>query len=245
MIIPSLDYIKNTVVRLYQGNYHLQTLYKDRIVDKIKQYVDEGAEQIHLVDLGGCKDPLNRKKDIKDIFPENCKTIFQVGGGIRSKKDIQYLLSNGVSKVVLGTIAVTEAEKLKKWLKYFDCEQIILAIDIKINKNNQNQVAINGWKNITNITLEELINFFLPYGLKHVLCTDISRDGTFFGPNFKLYRNLARIFPKISFQASGGISHINDIKKLKKTGIKNIIIGKAFLEKRFTLPEAIKCWRSV
>lgn len=245
MIIPSLDYIKNTVVRLYQGNYHLQTLYKDRIIDKIKQYVDEGAEQIHLVDLGGCDDPVKRKKDIKNILPENCKTTFQVGGGIRSKKDLKYLFENGFSKVVLGTIAVTESEKLKKWLKYFDGEKIILAIDIKINKNNQNQVAIHGWKNITNVTLEELINFFLPYGLRHVLCTDIARDGTFLGPNFKLYRYLVRVFPTISFQASGGISNINDIKKLKKTGIQNIIIGKALLEKRFTLPEAIKCWRSV
>ncbi|AEH39661.1 phosphoribosylformimino-5-aminoimidazole carboxamide ribotide isomerase [Buchnera aphidicola (Cinara tujafilina)] len=244
MIIPSLDYIQDTIVRLYQGNYNQKTLYKYQIIKKIHQYIDEGAKQIHLVDLCGCKNPLDRKKDIKNILSINKKTIFQVGGGIRSTDDLKSLFLNGVSKVVLGTVSIIKPEKLKKWLKFFNSNNIILAIDVKINSNNQNKVAINGWKEITNITLEQLINTFLPYGLKHVLCTDISRDGTFFGPNFHLYDYLVQTFPTISFQASGGISELNDIK-IKKIGVKNIIIGKALLDKKFTLPEAIQCWQSV
>lgn len=245
MIIPSLDYIQDTVVRLYQGNYDQKTLYNYRIIEKVYQYINEGARQIHLVDLSGCKNPLNRKKDIRNIFSINEKIIFQVGGGIRSTEDLKYLFSCGASKVVIGTIAITQTDLMKYWLENFSSKKIVLAVDVQVNKNNHNKVAINGWKNITNITLEKLINIFLPYGLKHVLCTDISRDGTFLGPNFNLYQYLVQAFPSISFQASGGISQLNDIQQLKKIGIKHIIIGKALLDKKFTLPEAIKCWQSV
>lgn len=244
MIIPSLDYIQDNIVRLYQGNYSRKTLYRFSLLEKINQYFDEGATYIHLVDLYSCKNPNNARQNIDNIFSINKKIIFQVGGGIRLFEDIKYLLSCGVSKIVVGTTAIIFPKKFKKWLNYFGGDKIILAVDVQLDQHNNYKVAINGWQKITNVTLEELIKIFLSYGLKNVLCTDISRDGTFLGPNFNLYTSLVKNFPQISFQASGGINSINDIKKLKNIGVSYIIIGKALLEKKFTLPEAIKCWQS-
>lgn len=241
MIIPAIDYINGKIVRLYQGNYNKILYYKNEILYQINKYINSGFSYIHLVDLDGCRNIKKRQMNILknlSIFP---KVNFQVGGGIRTAKDIEYLLTLNVSKVVLGTSAILKKEDFKKWLHIYGSEKIVLALDIRINSNKKKKIAISGWKNTTDFYLEQVISDFLPYGLKHVLCTDIARDGTFLGPNLELYSELKNIFPSILFQASGGIRSLKDVKDLKKIGIKNIIVGRALLEERFNLSEAIKC----
>ncbi|VFP81370.1 1-(5-phosphoribosyl)-5-[(5-phosphoribosylamino)methylideneamino] imidazole-4-carboxamide isomerase [Buchnera aphidicola] len=243
MIIPSLDFINGKIVRLYQGDYNNKIHYEMDIFKQIDHYVQQGATYIHLVDLDRCTNPLNHQKHILKIISHYSQIDFQIGGGIRSERDIEDLFNSGVSKIVIGTSAILYPDNFKLWLDKYGCANFILALDVKINNNNENKVAINGWKNITKINLESVINNFIPYGLKNILCTDISRDGTFLGPNINLYKSLKKKFPNIILQSSGGISSISDLYHLKKNNIEHVIIGRAFLEKKFTFLEAQKCWQ--
>ncbi|VAX76313.1 1-(5-phosphoribosyl)-5-[(5-phosphoribosylamino)methylideneamino] imidazole-4-carboxamide isomerase [Buchnera aphidicola] len=246
MIIPSLDFIKGKIVRLYKGNYNKKTFYKVDIYQKIDEYIQQGANNIHLVDLDGSSCPQNRQKEILTIISFfRDRVNFQVGGGIRSKSDIEDLFRAGTKKIVIGTLAILNPDKFKYWLKKYGCENFVLAVDVHINNQKEYKIAINGWKKITTITLDSIINEFLPYGLKYILCTDISRDGTFSGPNIYLYKYLKKYFPHIILQASGGISSLLDLDKLKKNNIEHVIIGRALLESKFTVLEAIQCWQNV
>ncbi|VFP84839.1 1-(5-phosphoribosyl)-5-[(5-phosphoribosylamino)methylideneamino] imidazole-4-carboxamide isomerase [Buchnera aphidicola (Cinara splendens)] len=244
MIIPSLDFINGRIVRLYQGNYSNKTLYDIDIFKYIDQCINEGLTHIHLVDLDGCNNPKNRQKHIlKIISYYRNKITFQVGGGIRFIRDVEDLLNMGVSKIVIGTIAIDKPDQFKKWLCKYGSDKFILATDVYITDNNDSKLAIHGWKTITDINLESILDKFIPYGLKNILCTDISRDGTFLGPNVVLYKNLKKQFPNIMLQASGGINSLSDVCLLKKCNVDHVIVGRALLEKNFTFSEAQQCWQ--
>ncbi|QJC37241.1 1-(5-phosphoribosyl)-5-((5-phosphoribosylamino)methylideneamino)imidazole-4-carboxamide isomerase [Enterobacteriaceae endosymbiont of Donacia thalassina] len=244
MIIPAIDLIKGKVVRLHQGKFNLKRKYLYEPIFYIQQYMQQGAKKIHIIDLDGAKNP--HKKQIvllKNIFKNKLPPI-QLGGGIRYKKDIDLVLNlKPKIQIILGSSIIQDFKNVQKWFKIYNPYSIILALDIKINKNNKKIVFINGWQNKSNIIFEDIIEKFLSLGLKYVLCTDISRDGTFLGPNISLYTEIVKKYPEIFFQASGGISKLEDIINLKKSGVKDIIIGRAFLEKKFTLQEANLCWQ--
>lgn len=244
MIIPSLDFIQGKIVRLYQGKYSHKMYYENNTIQQIDQYIKHGSKYIHLVDLDGCDQPMNRQKSILKIISYfNNKIDFQVGGGIRSEKDIQDLLDMGVSKIVIGTSAILFPDRFKEWLKKYGCNNFVLAVDVHINHYNEKKIAIHGWKTITNIDLDNIICYFFSYGLKNILCTDISRDGTFAGPNIDLYKSLKEKFPYIILQSSGGISSLSDLCRLKASNVEHVIIGRALLENKFTFLEAKKCWQ--
>ncbi|XBC40845.1 MAG: 1-(5-phosphoribosyl)-5-[(5-phosphoribosylamino)methylideneamino]imidazole-4-carboxamide isomerase [Buchnera aphidicola (Nurudea yanoniella)] len=243
MIIPSIDIINGTIVRLYQGKYHRKTTYKDKIYDIFSNHHLKGANFIHLVDLDGASDPKKKQINvIKDILSYS-KVNLQVGGGIRNSEDLKILFSLGVKRVVIGSSAVYAPEKVRFWLKKYGGERIVLALDVRIIDNTR-EIIINAWKKTSGISIEELIDKFFCSGLKHVLCTDTSRDGTLLGPNIDLYADLSKSFKDIYFQASGGIGSLNDIILLRKSGVKSVIIGRALLEKKIDLAEAIKCWQN-
>jgi phosphoribosylformimino-5-aminoimidazole carboxamide ribotide isomerase len=243
MIIPAFDLINGAAVRLYQGNYSHQINYNINLPYLLEQYKLKGIKIIHLVDLDGAKNSENRQiKLFKEILSYNTIPI-QIGGGIRTTQDIRTLLNLGVKRVVIGSSIIQNKIKVKKWLNIYGPDSIVLALDINIINNNK-EIYINGWKKRTNITLEEIIEYFLPSGLKHVLCTDISKDGTLLGPNVQLYEEISNTFKEIHFQASGGVGTLQDIISLKKTGVKSIIIGRSFLEKKITIEEALKCWQN-
>lgn len=244
MIIPALDIINGTIVRLYQGNYHMQSNYGDPQL-YLKKYAYQGAKMIHLVDLDGAKNPKNKQtllinKLIKETTPFS---QIQIGGGIRKIQDIKILLKSGATRVIIGSIAVTQTKIVKSWFNYFDPENLVLAIDIRVHSTDIQKVVIYGWQKETNILLEQVINEYYSLGLKHVLCTDISKDGTLSGSNISLYQKICHNWPKISFQSSGGICKLTEISKLRNSGVNSIIIGRAFLENKFTIAEAISCWQ--
>lgn len=242
MIIPALDLIDGQIVRLQQGDYARQTNFDYSPIAKFKEYEAAGANYLHLVDLDGAKDPKNRQIDaIKTIVAE-VKTPIQVGGGIRTKEDVEALLNIGVSRVVVGSTAVTKPEMVEEWFKEFGGEKIVLALDIRI-QNGEKLVALSGWQETSELTLEALIERFKKVGLKHVLCTDISKDGMLTGSNVALYTELCKEFPGIAFQSSGGIGDLEDIKALKPTGVSGVIVGRALLENRFSAEEAVQCWQ--
>lgn len=246
MIIPALDIIQGHIVRLYQGNYDKQSNYGNPI--KIfKQYIQEGADTIHLIDLDGAKKPANRQTALITSLIQiasNYSLTTHIGGGIRNAQDIETLLKLGAHRVILGSAAITKPNIVKKWFKYFDPNTLILAIDVRINSNQDKKVVSHAWQNETNLHLSEVIENYNTVGLKHVLCTDTSKDGTLLGSNISLYQSICKVWPNIFFQASGGISNVTEISKLKHSGVNSVIIGRAFLEKKFTIKEAISCWQN-
>ncbi|AFH95078.1 1-(5-phosphoribosyl)-5-[(5-phosphoribosylamino)methylideneamino]imidazole-4-carboxamide isomerase [Providencia stuartii] len=244
MIIPALDLIDGNVVRLHQGDYAKQTAYGNDPLPRLQQYEQEGAKLLHLVDLTGAKDPQKRQISLlKKLLAGVCVPV-QVGGGIRTEEDVKALLDAGATRVVIGSTAVKQPELVKIWFERYGGEAIVLALDVRINQQGVKEIAISGWQENSNLSLEQAIEMYQPYGLKHVLCTDISKDGTLAGSNVNLYREISQKYPDIAFQASGGIGSLADIAAIPSSGAAGVIVGRALLEGKFTVAEAIACWQN-
>lgn len=244
MIIPALDLIDGTVVRLHQGDYGQQRDYGRDPLPRLQDYQAQGAEVLHLVDLTGAKDPAARQIPLLKKLLAGVSVPVQVGGGVRTEQDVEALLNAGATRVVVGSTAVSDPEKVQGWFTRFGADALVLALDVRIDAEGQKQVAVSGWQETSGTTLEQLVELFLPFGLKHVLCTDISRDGTLSGSNVELYQEICARFPQVAFQASGGIGGLGDIAALRGSGVKGVIVGRALLEGKFTVTEAISCWQN-
>lgn len=244
MIIPALDLIDGQVVRLHQGDYAKQTIYSDDPIEQFAGYVHQGAKLLHLVDLTGAKDPSKRQTALIGEIIEATQCPMQVGGGIRTEQDVADLLAVGANRVVIGSTAVKDREMVKSWFTKYGSEKFVLALDVNINASGQKIVAISGWQEASGVLLEELIDDFQTVGLQHVLCTDISRDGTLVGSNVDLYCEICAKYPTICFQSSGGIGSLADIEALKNTGVAGVIVGRALLDGKFNVAEAIECWQN-
>lgn len=244
MIIPALDLIDGKVVRLHQGDYAKQRDYNDDPLTRYQQYEQDGATLLHLVDLTGAKDPSARQISLLKKLVAGVNIPVQVGGGIRTEEDVKSLLDAGASRVVIGSTAVSQPEMVKSWFQRYGAEAIVLALDVRIDEQGKKWVAVSGWQENSRYTLEDIIELYQSVGLKHVLCTDISRDGTLAGSNVELYKEISQRFPDILFQASGGIGNLQDIANLPSSGVAGVIVGRALLEGKFTLKEAITCWQN-
>lgn len=244
MIVPALDLIDGNVVRLHQGDYATQRDYGTDPLPRLQAYQRQGAQHLHLVDLTGAREPARRQLNLLQTLVAGVDIPVQVGGGIRREQDVAALLDTGVARVVIGSTAVQAPEEVKSWFRRYGPEALVLALDVRIDANGQKQVAISGWQENSGVKLETLIEDYLEVGLRHVLCTDISRDGTLAGSNVALYREICARYPAIAFQSSGGIGALADIAALRATGVKGVIVGRALLEDKFTVAEAISCWQN-
>ncbi|ALD15068.1 1-(5-phosphoribosyl)-5-[(5-phosphoribosylamino)methylideneamino] imidazole-4-carboxamide isomerase [Buchnera aphidicola (Aphis glycines)] len=244
MIIPAFDFLEGKVVRLYQGNYLNKTFYNINLYQYLKNLKKKGVKIIHLVDLNGAKKREDRQSRLFQNIISSTNMLIQIGGGIRTENDIDALFHLGCERVVIGSSAIKNKFAVRRWLKVYGPDKIVLALDINI-VNNRKKISINGWAKETNHTLEDTIDFFSTESLTHVLCTDISKDGTLSGPNISLYQEIVQKFKHIKFQASGGVSNLSDIIALEESGVNSIIIGRSLLEKKFTIEEALKCCQNV
>ncbi|MGX8942134.1 1-(5-phosphoribosyl)-5-[(5-phosphoribosylamino)methylideneamino]imidazole-4-carboxamide isomerase [Symbiopectobacterium sp. Eva_TO] len=244
MIIPALDLIDGQVVRLHQGDYGQQRQYGSDPLPRLQAYQQQGAEVLHLVDLTGAKDPAARQIPLLKTLLAGVSVPVQVGGGIRTEQDVVALLEAGATRVVIGSTAVKQPELVQAWFTRYGADALVLALDVHIDNAGVKQVAISGWQENSGVTLEQVIEEYQPFGLKHVLCTDISRDGTLSGSNVELYRAVCQRYPQIAFQASGGIGGLQDIANLRGSGVKGVIVGRALLEGKFNVTEAIACWQN-
>ncbi|MBW0281469.1 1-(5-phosphoribosyl)-5-[(5-phosphoribosylamino)methylideneamino]imidazole-4-carboxamide isomerase [Shewanella xiamenensis] len=242
MIIPAIDLIDGKVVRLYQGDYGQQTTFDLSPLAQLQSYQDQGANWLHIVDLTGAKDPTKRQTALIAKLTAGLNANIQVGGGIRTEEQVAELLSLGVKRVVIGSLAVKEPELVKGWFNKFGSEAICLALDVNINQSGEKIVAVSGWQSGGGKSLESIVEDFSQVGLKHALVTDISRDGTLTGANTALYRELSSRYPDIAWQASGGIATLEDVAAVRDSGAAGIIIGKALLINQFNVAEAIQCW---
>ncbi|MFJ5442553.1 1-(5-phosphoribosyl)-5-[(5-phosphoribosylamino)methylideneamino]imidazole-4-carboxamide isomerase [Pectobacterium sp. CHL-2024] len=244
MIIPALDLIDGQVVRLHQGDYGQQRQYGSDPLPRLQDYQQQGADVLHLVDLTGAKDPSARQIPLLTTLLAGVSVPVQIGGGIRTEQDVEALLKAGASRVVIGSTAVKQPELVQQWFTRYGAEALVLALDVRIDANGTKFVAISGWQENSDATLEQVVEQYLPFGLKHVLCTDISRDGTLSGSNVELYREICQRYPQIAFQASGGIGNLTDIANLRGSGVQGVIVGRALLEGKFNVAEAISCWQN-
>lgn len=239
IIYPALDLREGRCVRLLQGDFNQQTNYHDSPVMMAEEFVSKGAEWLHIVDLDAAKDPnQNQMPLIKEIASVSAVNL-QVGGGIRNAQRIEELLSSGVDRVVIGSLAVKQPGLVKQWLNSFGKSAITVALDVKCILDKF-YVATEGWQETSHYELNQIIDFF-GEDLQHLLCTDIARDGLLSGPNFTLYDNLVKTYPYLQCQASGGVAQLSDLKTLSMSKVAGVVVGKALYEKQFSLVEALQC----
>ncbi len=232
-IFPAIDLFDKKAVRLYKGDYDNMTVYSDKPWEIAKDFSDNGAKYIHIVDLEGAKSGETPNiETIKKII-ENVSMFVEVGGGIRSMDVIEKYKTIGVNRVILGTAAVENFDFLKEAVdKYGD--MIAVGIDIK-----DGYVAIKGWTEKSQYTCDEFMEKMQDVGVKTVICTDISKDGAMKGTNLGLYKDLSEKFD-VDIIASGGVSSIDDIANLRKMNLYGAIIGKAYYTKAISIKEAIE-----
>ena len=232
-ILPAIDLYEKKAVRLFKGDYSQMTIYSDNPVEFALDFQKQGAKYIHIVDLEGAKDGTTPNIDIIKDIAKNCDLFIEVGGGIRNLKVVEEYINAGVGRVILGTAAVKDEAFLKEAVDLYG-EKIAVGIDIK-----DNYVAIKGWTKKSQYTCFEFCKKMQETGVKTIICTDISKDGAMKGTNVELYKELSEKFD-LDIIASGGVSSMDDVKKLAELNIHGAIIGKAYYEKAINLTEAIE-----
>lgn len=236
IILPAIDMYDKKAVRLFKGDYAQMTVYSDNPVEIAQDFKNAGAEFIHLVDLEGAKDGTTPNIDVVEKIIKETGLKAEIGGGIRTMETLEKYLSIGVSRVILGTAAVTDREFLLSAVEKYK-EKIAVGADIK-----DGFVAIKGWVEKSEIQCRDFFRDMENIGVKTIICTDISKDGAMQGTNRQLYKELSGEFG-IDIVASGGVSSIDDIKALRKMNLYGAIVGKAYYIKAIDLKEAISIAR--
>lgn len=236
-IIPSIDLRQGRCVRLYKGNFDRQTDYNRDPVALAGDYEAMGFDDLHIVDLDGAKTGQQQNQDIVQKIVGNSSLTIQLGGGIRSTSQFKSWLDAGVTRVVIGTLAVSQSSLVREWIKEFGPERLVLALDVTMDATGTPRVATHAWTQTADVTLFECLDDFISAGIRHVLCTDVSRDGALTGPNLELYAQLIRDYPDLRLQASGGVRGIEDLFALSNIGAQASISGRALLDGRITPAE--------
>jgi phosphoribosylformimino-5-aminoimidazole carboxamide ribotide isomerase len=237
LLIPSIDLRGGHCVRLLKGEFHAETVYEVDPRDLLARYADAGVRWLHLVDLDGARDGTPGNRELIRQMAAQPRIRIQLGGGLRSRELIDDALLGGVSRTVIGSAAVENPQLLRDCLAAHGADRICLAIDVRVDAGGVPRVRTRGWVQEHALSLWELLQSFADTPLKHVLCTDIERDGAMGGPGFELYAEAQQRFPGISWQASGGVRSLADLQRLDMMGLAAAISGKALLEGRITMEE--------
>jgi phosphoribosylformimino-5-aminoimidazole carboxamide ribotide isomerase len=235
-LIPAIDLRGGRCVRLLKGDFEQETRYAVDPVALAEQYASLGARWLHVVDLDGAKRGQPVNLPLIRRMQEAAGISVQLGGGIRTRASLELAL--GVAeRAVVGSLAVSDPDLVASWLTEFGPERLTLALDVRLTADGTPLIATHGWTRASSLTLAAAIERFAAAGLKHVLCTDIDRDGALSGPNVELYRECAARWPSIAFQASGGVRGAADLAALAEAGAAATVSGKALLEGRLTTEE--------
>ena len=237
-LIPAIDIINGQCVRLTKGDYDQKTVYSNSPAEVAKEFEQLGFQRLHVVDLDGAKSKhIVNSAVLSQITTETSLTT-DFGGGIKTDEDIEKAFAAGASMVTVGSIAVTQPELFIGWLKKYGAERMILGADVRNGK-----ISINGWKEDSEEDLLPFLQKYIEAGVKTVLCTEISKDGTLQGPAIELYKRVMEKYPQLHLIASGGVACMDDIKALEAAGIPAVVFGKAIYEGRIDLKELMD-WRN-
>jgi phosphoribosylformimino-5-aminoimidazole carboxamide ribotide isomerase len=237
IVIPAIDLKDGRCVRLFKGEFEQVTRYEQDPLALAASYRQAGCKLLHVVDLDGARDgrPGNEK-----VIRSLCNVpglALQVGGGLRNKELLDTLLEAGVARVVLGSVAMIRPQLVTQWFADCGTERIVLALDVRIDLGGVPRLASHGWTRDTGQDLWSSLDVFVEAGLRHLLCTDIDRDGAMTGPNLDLYRQCVKRYPQLAFQASGGVRHADDLRALEDVGVHSAVVGKALLDGRISFEE--------
>lgn len=240
IVYPAIDLRQGRCVRLHQGQFDRETVYGDDPLETARGFAAAGAKWLHVVDLDGAKDGAAAQSAL--VWRLNTVgASIQTGGGIRDAEAVAAHFQHGVARVVIGSLALAKPDLVKGWIRQHGAERVVLALDVRPVEEHGYAIATHGWQQQTASDPFPVLEDFAAAGLRHLLCTDISRDGALEGPNLALYRRLKVQFPAIEVQASGGIARLADLHDLRDLGIAAAVIGKALYERKFTLAEALAC----
>ena len=233
-IIPAIDLIDGKCVRLSKGDYGSKKEYSASPEEMVRQYADHGVSRVHVVDLDGAKSSQPRNLKTLEKLASVGGVTLEWGGGIKTSDALRDVFNAGADYAVIGSVAAKNPPLFQQWLDEYGSLRMVLGADA-----NEGKIAVNGWLEKTEMTIEELVGGFA--GLTQVICTDISKDGMLEGPAFDLYVRLQSAYPAVDFTVSGGISSMADIEKLQELNLRKVIVGKAIYEGRISL-EDIERW---
>ena len=231
-LIPAIDIIEGQCVRLTKGDYDRKTVYRDSPAEVAKEFEQLGFKRLHVVDLDGAKSKHIVNSSVLSRITAETQLIVDFGGGIKTDEDIEKAFEAGASMVTVGSIAVTQPELFMGWLDKYGADRMILGADVRNGK-----ISINGWKEDSTEDLLPFLKKYIDAGVKNVLCTEISKDGTLQGPAIGLYKDVMTAYPQLHLIASGGVSSIDDIRALDAAGIPAVVFGKAIYEGKINLKE--------
>ena len=233
-LIPAIDIIDGQCVRLTKGDYQQKTVYRDSPAEVAKEFEQLGFKRLHVVDLDGAKSKhIVNSSVLRRITTETSLTV-DFGGGIKTDADIEEAFEAGAAMVTVGSIAVTQPNLFLGWLRKYGADRMILGADVRGGK-----ISINGWKEDSTEDLLPFLRKYIDAGVKNVLCTEISKDGTLQGPAIELYSQVMEAYPTLHLIASGGVSSKADIEALDAAGIPAVVFGKAIYEGRINLQELL------
>ena len=229
-LIPAIDIIDGKCVRLTKGDYDKKTVYNEDPVLQAKEFERLGFKRLHIVDLDGAKSKHIVNDAVLHSITKATDLIVDFGGGIKSEQDIEKAFSAGAHMVTIGSVAVTHPDMFLFWLDKYGAERIILGADVR-----NGRVSINGWKEDSTEELLPFLEKYVKAGVRNVLCTEISKDGTLTGPATELYTKVITQYPSLHLIASGGVSCNKDIEDLSMSGIPAVVFGKAYYEGRIDI----------
>jgi phosphoribosylformimino-5-aminoimidazole carboxamide ribotide isomerase len=232
--IPAIDLKDGRCVRLYQGRFEQVTDYAEDPEALVARYLSLGVEWVHLVDLDGARSGVASNRAVIARMAGLARGRVQVGGGVRTRADVDALLKLGAGRVVVGSTAAERPSEVRAWLEALGSERVVLAFDVRLDEAGTPWLRTRGWTAEAGLSLWEALDAYADSGLRHVLCTDVARDGAMTGPNLALYAECVARFPGVALQASGGVRHLADLEALRPTGAAGAIFGKALLDGRIT-----------
>lgn len=243
-IIPAIDLKDGKCVRLLKGDFDKTTEYSNDPVKISRRFSALDVQDLHIVDLDGARSGEQQNRSIVQAIAAESGLDIQLGGGIRDRASVKDWFDNGVTRCVVGSMAISNVPVVTQWLREFGPDRLVLALDVNIVADGTPMLTTHGWTRDTDLSLWNCIDRYADEGIKHVLCTDVSRDGAMAGPNVQLYEETLRRYPHLQLQASGGVRNIGDLQQLRLLGIPAAISGRALLDGAITAMEVASFRRS-
>ncbi len=225
VLIPAIDIINGKCVRLTQGDYSQQKIYREHPLEVAKEFEAAGIQRLHLVDLDGAKAGAVQNWKVLEDIATHTKLVIDFGGGIKTESDLNIVFNSGASLATIGSLAVKSPLVFSEWITNYGANKFLLGADVKGEK-----IAVGGWLETTEISVFDFMQQYIDKGMTQIFCTDISKDGKLEGPSLALYQKIITQFPTLHFIASGGVSCMEDLDALEAIGCSGVIVGKAIYE---------------